>query len=629
MKKAFILIFLFFPILLMAQNWAVQGADLNKSVADTYVDSVWNGINLPDAYSGEGVIIGITDWGFDYTHPVFYDTSMTNYRILRAWDQYKTSGPAPEGFDYGTEFVGKDALLTAQCDTSNVYKYGYHGTHVAGIAAGAGAGTAYRGVAHGAHLLFATFLISEQAVIDAFDWMYNVAQQEGKRLVVNMSWGLYYMDNFTGTGRIGKKMEELTDLGVVFVTSAGNNGDVNFHLKHDFDTEADTLKSVFQFASGSPYQYGQCITMTNSEQKPFNFAIQVMNNSYSTLAISPFMSTANGDQQIDTFIVVGDDTLEFMADIIAENSDNHRPEVRLKVKKATSSYRFGLLVTAPSGIFHAWNVIELTNGVGNWGAPFIAPNNMPDWKAGDAEYGLGTPTSTDCVISVAAYQPRVVMPYATVGGAIADFSSFGPTIDERPKPEIAAPGKGIISSLSSFTTEYSGTYNKTITFQDKEYKFVSLSGTSMSSPFIAGVVALMLQANPYLSADQIKQILIETARQDNYTAQTTSAQFGAGKVNAHQAVLLALQTVGIEDFSPIKGEFTIYPNPSNGTLFLSAAPLSTTPFVEIFDITGKKIFQQKVVAGVNQFSLSTLRSGYYVIRIVDGEDIIVKKWIKN
>ena len=94
-------------------------------------------------------------------------------------------------------------------------------------------------------------------------------------------------------------------------------------------------------------------------------------------------------------------------------------------------------------------------------------------------------------------------------------------------------------------------------------------------------------------------------------------------------MLLALQTVGIEDFSPIKGEFTIYPNPSNGTLFLSAAPLSTTPFVEIFDITGKKIFQQKVVAGVNQFSLSTLRSGYYVIRIVDGEDIIVKKWIKN
>lgn len=630
MKRYFILFFLFFPLLIVAQNWSINGVNLNKAVPDTYVDSVWAGVNLPSAYTGEDVIIGITDWGFDYTHPVFYDTSMTHYRILRAWDQFKTSGPAPDGYDYGTEYVGKDALLAAQCDTSNIYKYGYHGTHVAGIAAGAGAGTPYRGVAHGANLLLATFLISEQAVIDAFDWMYDVAQQEGKRLVVNMSWGLYYMDNFTGTGRIGKKMEELSDLGVVFVSSAGNNGDVNFHIKHDFDTEADTLKTVFQFASGSPYQYGQCITMTSSPQEPFSFAIQVMNNNYTTtFAVSPFINTADGDQHIESYVVVGDDTLEYVADVIAEESDNLRPEVRLKVKKAASSYRFGLLVTAPSGIFHAWNVIELTNGVGNWGASFLAAGSLPGWKYGDPEYGLGAPTSTECVISVAAYQPRMVLPHATVGGAIADFSSFGPTIDERPKPEIAAPGRGIISSLSSYTTEFSGTTNRTITFQGRDYKFASLSGTSMSSPFIAGVVALILQANPYLSSDQIKQILIQTARQDSYTEQVPETQFGAGKVNAHQAVLMALQTVGIEEFAPEKGQFSIYPNPSDGALFVTAAPISTSPYMEIFDVTGKRICQQNLLSGVNQLSFPTLKTGYYLIRIVDGTDVVVKKWIKN
>ena len=135
-------------IILATIVFAVQGqALLYRAAVDGRVDSVRMAINLPQEYTGEGVIIGITDWGFDYTHPVFYDTNMIHYRVLRAWDQFKTSGPAPAGFDYGTEYVGAEALLTAQCDTSNVYDYAYHGTHCAGIAGGAGAGTIYRGIA--------------------------------------------------------------------------------------------------------------------------------------------------------------------------------------------------------------------------------------------------------------------------------------------------------------------------------------------------------------------------------------------------------------------------------------------------------------------------------------------------
>ena len=92
---------------------------LYRAAIDGRVDSVRAGINLPQEFTGQGVIIGVTDWGFDYTHPVFYDTNMQNYRVLRAWDQFKTSGPAPEGYNYGTEYVGREALLAAQCDTSN------------------------------------------------------------------------------------------------------------------------------------------------------------------------------------------------------------------------------------------------------------------------------------------------------------------------------------------------------------------------------------------------------------------------------------------------------------------------------------------------------------------------------
>ena len=106
MKKIFTLLVLLVPCLLFAQVNAIDGTFLNKAVPDGRVDSVYQGIDLPQAFKGEDVIIGVTDWGFDYTHPVFYDEQMQNYRILRAWDQFRNAGPAPDSFTYGTEIVG-------------------------------------------------------------------------------------------------------------------------------------------------------------------------------------------------------------------------------------------------------------------------------------------------------------------------------------------------------------------------------------------------------------------------------------------------------------------------------------------------------------------------------------------
>lgn len=631
-KNIFLILFIIlFPSIVLAQTLGINGQWLNKSVPDGRVDSVWNGINLPSGFSGEGVIIGVTDWGFDYSHPVFYDTTMTNYRVLRAWDQYKTSGPAPAGFDYGTEFVGQQALLEVACDTSNVYQYGYHGTHVSGIAAGAGAGTPYRGVAFGAELLFTSIRVSEQSIIDAFDWMYSVAQEEGKRLVINMSWGLYYMDNFTGTGAIGQKMEELSDLGVVFVTSAGNNGDVNFHLKHDFNVDSgiDTIKTIVMFTSGSPYQYGECITMTNSVQTPFSFSVQILDASYNALITTPLYNTENGNRFIDTFVVVNNDTFPYIAEIEKEDPVNLRPEVRLKIKKV-SGYKIGLVLTAPAGIFHAWNVIELTNDVGNWGANFSTPPNAGnEWKSGDAYYGIGTPANVDCAISVAAYQPRVVLPTTSGGGAMADFSSYGPTINETMKPEISAPGKNIVSSISSYTNQFSGTYTRTISFNGRDYKFASLSGTSMSSPFVTGVVALILQANPYLSPAQIKEILMQSARLDNFTANAEEEQYGAGKIDAYHAVLLALETVGNENIIFSESQFNIFPNPSNGDFYVTAQSNFPQIEMEIFDITGKKVIQSVLESGVNHFNFEDISKGCYIVKITENNTVTIKKWIKN
>ncbi|MBP5759443.1 MAG: S8 family serine peptidase, partial [Bacteroidales bacterium] len=116
---------------------------LNNSRFDTRADSVQQGLDLPQGYTGKNVLIGITDWGFDYTNPNFYDSTRRVYRIYKVWDQFKLSGPAPAGFGYGTELVTKEAMLDAKCDTPGVYNYSTHGSHVAGIAAGSGCGTKF------------------------------------------------------------------------------------------------------------------------------------------------------------------------------------------------------------------------------------------------------------------------------------------------------------------------------------------------------------------------------------------------------------------------------------------------------------------------------------------------------
>lgn len=617
---------LFASLIFLMMSAGAQG-HLYRAAIDGRVDSVRAGINLPQEFTGQGVIIGVTDWGFDYTHPVFYDTNMQNYRVLRAWDQFKTSGPAPEGYNYGTEYVGREALLAAQCDTSNVYDYAYHGTHCAGIAGGGGAGTIYRGVAVEAEYLFVSVSLTDQEVIDAWRWMYNVAQQEGKRLVISMSWGLYYLDYMDGTGPLADEMQRLTDLGVVFVTSAGNNGDENSHLTHTF-THQDTIRSNFNFPHSS---IGSVLTMMNTANQQFSFSVFAMDNSYQIIAETPFFSTSDSsfvDDFFDDYLTIGTDSVYIFFYAEPTNDYNQRPVVQLYVDKNTN-YKFGIAIAAAEGEFHAWNMALIESRYGNWGGAFNSPSTHPDWIAGDNDYSISTPGNVDCAITVAAHSSRYTAPSGhVVGGSIADFSSAGPGFGQELKPDISAPGKNIVSSLSSYTTTYTGTTTTSVQFNDRTYRFVPLSGTSMSCPFVAGVAALVLQANPNLSATQVKQILLETAYNDQFTEEAGVLRFGNGKVNAYQAVMKALHTVGVEHYvSPKESNYTVFPNPASNQCFITANTESESVNCQIFDISGRMVQQVTLLSGANTLNLNGFVPGCYLLRITDNKTVVTKKLV--
>ncbi|MBT5439058.1 MAG: S8 family serine peptidase [Flavobacteriales bacterium] len=598
---------------------------LDRAVKDVRADSVHLGLgNLPEGYYGDDVIVGVTDWGFDYTSPIFYDTALQQTRIIAAWDQYKLSGPSPTNFSYGTEFSNANSLLQAGSDTSNIYSYSTHGTHVASIAGGSGAGTEYRGIAPGVNFLFVTFLVDEGAVLDAWEWMYQKSLQEGKRLVVNMSWGLYHAGTLDGNSVLSNAISAYTDLGVVFVNSGGNNGNVDFHLKHDFSNDTIQTRVNFYSYSAHEYMWGQSIHSWGEVGNSFSNKIQIKNSSGIVLAESPFYSTASVSAYIDTFIVANQDTVWYNISSDEAHPMNGRPQMRFRVKCTNQSLRVMLNSTATEGLIHYWNVTELSNDVGNWGMPFTTFQSGS--ISGDNENGISEPSCADDVISVAAYATGWTTPAGNpVGGGIASFSSRGPRFDGVMKPDIAAPGVSIAAALSSFTDGQYTTIGS-VEFNNRTYYFARLSGTSMASPMVAGVAALILDAHPTISASAVKDIILQTAREDNKTGvlpDLGDPTWGHGKVNALAAVEQAVLLNNIENIGNNE-EIKIYPNPVSDEMVLDIST-DVNQFT-LKDLSGKT---HELLRNGNRFNCSHLNSGIYFISFEDANKSYVIPFIKK
>ncbi len=157
---------------------------------------------------------------------------------------------------------------------------------------------------------------------------------------------------------------------------------------------------------------------------------------------------------------------------------------------------------------------------------------------GQPQYGtIGSPGNAPWVITVGASSHNGTV--LRQDDTIASFSSRGPTMyDLDVKPDLVAPGHGTVSlsdPVSLFYTEKSqyllgGLVGTSYT------PYLTLSGTSMAAPAVAGTVALMLQANPTLTPNLVKAILQFTSQEyPGYDALTQ----GTGFLNSRGAVVLA------------------------------------------------------------------------------------------
>lgn len=513
---------------------------LNEARKEALVNKVQTGESLPEEYRGNGVVVGVIDNGFDYTHPNFYTRDKSELRIKRVWDQ-NTSGIAPEGFDYGCEYTTAEAILAKGYDTNQTT----HGTHVLGIAAGADDtdDKGVYGIATDADIVLVSYNSTNMytgdntAIIDGVKYIFDYAESVGKPCVINMSLGSTWGPH-DGTSTFDRLADELQGPGRLLVGSCGNSGGTKYHASKTFEgNKPDTLATFFDFNYKDAH-YGT-VEVWCDPGMDITFVPIVYNvseNKLQSYAPARFNAT-QCDNKTYTFDAKVDGAwgaLSVEGEISPVNGKTHliiSPNYSL-----TEGYDRGFyLISSNPGTIHLWTD-AYTSSLSNFGRAGYVDGD--DHSSMDELGGTGKR-----IISVGAYVTR---DYCTQYGvpvftdettnALASFSSQGPTPDGRVKPDIAAPGTYIISSLSSYYSGNKIRYSK-FTWNGREYDFGYMQGTSMASPFITGVMATWLQAFPSMTPEYAREILQKTARHDSFTGDVTpSNQWGYGKIDAYEGI---------------------------------------------------------------------------------------------
>ena len=516
---------------------------LNEARKDALVDNVQTGVSLPQEYRGSGVVVGVVDNGFDYTHPDFYTRDKSELRIKRVWDQ-NASGTAPEGFDYGCEYTTAEAILAKGYDTDQTT----HGTHVLGIAAGADNtdNKGLYGVATDADIVLVSYNSKDMytgdntAIIDGVKYIFDYAESEGKPCVVNLSLGSW-LGPRDGSSTFDRMADELQGPGRLLVGSVGNEGGDKFHASKTFEGgKTDTLAVFFDFVSPAA-QYGT-VEIWGDAGMDITFVPITYNageNKLQKVYEPARFSATQCDNKVYSFSYQDDGVWGSLSVDGEINPINGKTHLMLSPDyySFSSSYDRGFyLITSDKGTVHMW---------GDGYTVALSSFDRPGFVDGNTSSTMGEIGGTGKrIISVGAYVTRdhytqYGIPYKSgeTQDAIASFSSQGPTPDGRMKPEITAPGSYIISSLSSYYTGSKIKYSS-VTWNDKKYEFGYMQGTSMASPFVTGVMATWLQAFPEMTPEIAREILQKTSRQDDFTGTIDGGSnlWGYGKIDAYAGI---------------------------------------------------------------------------------------------
>lgn len=441
-------------------------------------------------WTGKGVRVAVLDSGIDITPPL-------------------NDLPVP--------VAAKDYSDWPRIDDDVRNRITPHGTHVAGSVLGRGirsanntgaGGGAFRGMAPDAELVFlkigndTTASSYENATIAALHDAVSVYDVD----VINMSyggWGAYH----DGSEADEQKADWCFDNGVAVFFSAGNSRDAAKHYSEwvEAQAESDFIEVRYSVPSGGKAvrpSFNMIWFDGPGVQRPMSLRYFDENKQEITaLNVAPTTESPRGTQSQYSSTVDAlppGDAVRFLKIV---NGSNERQFVHLYEDMNEGSIRF------------------------------VDP---------DPEYTIGSPSTADRVMAVAAWSSRSSFvdqagsrwQFSQREGAIASFSSRGPRVDGVMKPDIAAPGTAIISVRDrgfGTTPAWDWVDNDGTPGGPADYQ--AMQGTSMASPVCAGAAALVLQKYPQLSPGALYDTLRARARQDAFTDAVPNAEWGSGKLD--------------------------------------------------------------------------------------------------
>ncbi len=581
---------------------------------------IYRGLQPNQLTRGKGVLVGIVDIGFQTDHPTFYNDNGTAYRVKRFWNQSNNGGQAPKPYNYGTLYATENSILSAIDDD------GTHGTHVAGISAGSGfqsPNNLYAGVAPEASLAFVSikykndvlpgsakgdFVVANPTILDGFDYLVKYADSIKQPVTCNLSWGMHTGPH-DGTSLFDIAVENILKqeslwgtkpFGRTIIGANGNDGRNNMHVFISLNN--DTFHTLAMDRSRKNYKTEDVYCDFWAEKNStIEVQVSLVDSLNQTVHESPFYSF-NQDNVYAQKLTNSQDSIVYTLSFQKNYINNGKSNCLMSIQ-SSGPHTFIKLTFRGKGEVHGWNsgrTLDWTSGTFRSYIKDLIPSNFIE---GDENSTMGENGGTGkWVTSVGAYTNRNSWvnfegnPKSDLSlnvGQLASFSSRGPAIDGRIKPDVAAPGQLVASAVH--TRQVPGWLTNEILYKTqyngKDVVWALFSGTSMAAPHVNGVAALILQVAPNLNSQEMAQILRLSAKRDSFTTNDSNNNYGYGKVDALNALKYALAMTKVSSVDKTDKPI-VYTNRKE-IIVNNLNGINEIISLSIYDISGREIFKSK------------------------------------
>ena len=545
---------------------------------------------LANNYTGEGVVVGIVDAGFDYINP-FFDVYGTKRTGTVKTPRIKWAADYPVSKKYTTQ----EDIVAAQhsSDATDVW----HGTHVAGIAAGSVVNNTddvtLSGIAPQSDIALACVDLvqnNDQTVrfdqsLQAFADIFAYAKEQGKPCVINYSAGDAM--SFSAHRQLAEEgiRTLLQEPGRALVVAAGNSGSTMRYGYKPASLEEGGVAMQFDgsgtsnFAVEVKMKSSQTLQLTYSGTTTASFTGAELEGktsfSLGTVTVTVTMREKHDDYEV-FYLTAGNKVFTASEDIyVTVKGDGEAWMYANTLCAGFKNVPLQGITLAQEGYSMAWPAcMPEVITVGNIAHRFKILTMVNKYS------GQG-PTDLTAIESTKGE------------GYLAKSSSVGPTLADATKPDVCAPGVNIVSACNNYVSDaYDNqiiawtTYILDTQENDGYYFTLAQTGTSMSAPVVTGTVALWMQADPTLTTEKIKDIIAHSSRQPDDTMTYPNNQYGYGEIDAYEGLKYIESLTGIENItndSSSKRE-------GRGYYMLDGRRLANQPTAKgLYIVNGKKV----------------------------------------